>query len=69
MRGVHYWEVILKRLLHLGLNILSAFHGMFAIWDVRYWEVSLYYHFSTNSIKYLKLLFYIIGSFRPIPRP
>ena len=28
-------EVISKRLSHLGLNVLSA------IWDVRYWEVSL----------------------------
>ena len=27
---------------HLGLNVLSAIHGMSAIWDVRYWEVSLY---------------------------
>ena len=26
----------------LGLNVLSAFHGMPAIWDVRYWEVLLY---------------------------
>ena len=32
----------LKRLSHLGLNVLSAIHGMSAIWDVRYWEVSLY---------------------------
>ena len=26
---------------HLELNILSAIQGMPAIWDVRYWEVSL----------------------------
>ena len=26
----------------MGLNVLSAIHGMSAIWDVRYWEVSLY---------------------------
>ena len=31
LRGVHYWEVILKRLLHLGLNVLSAVHGMSAV--------------------------------------
>ena len=41
LRGVRYWEVILKRLYHLALKILSAIHGMFAIWDVHYWEVSL----------------------------
>ena len=41
LRGVRYWEVILKRLSHLGLNGLSAIHGMSAIWDVHYWEVSL----------------------------
>ena len=27
---------------HWGLNILSAIQGVPAIWDVRYWEVSLY---------------------------
>ena len=32
----------LKKLSHLGLNVLPAIHGMSAIWDVRYWEVSLY---------------------------
>ena len=32
----------LQRLSRLGLNILSAIQGMPAIWDVRYWEVSLY---------------------------
>ena len=42
LTGVHYWKVILKRLSHLGLNILSAIHGMSAIWDFHYWEVSLY---------------------------
>ena len=42
LRGVRYWEVIQKRFSHLGLNILSAIHGMSAIWDVRYCEVSLY---------------------------
>ena len=26
----------------MGLNVLSAFHGMSTIWDVRYREVSLY---------------------------
>ena len=30
----------LKRLSYLGLKVLSAVHGMSAIWDVRYWEVS-----------------------------
>ena len=29
---------------HLELNILSAIQGMSAVWDVRYWEVSLYFH-------------------------
>ena len=42
LRGVRYWEAILKRLSHLGLNALSAIQGMSAIWNVRYWEVSLY---------------------------
>ena len=43
MRVVRYWDVILKRLSNLGRNILSAIHDMSAIWDVRYWEVSLYF--------------------------
>ena len=42
LRVGRYWEVILKRLLHLGLKGLSAIHGMSAIWDVRYWKVSMY---------------------------
>ena len=29
----------------MGLNILSAIHGMSVIWDVRYWEVSPEKHF------------------------
>ena len=33
----------LKRLYYLGINVLSAIHGMSAIWDVCYWEVSLYF--------------------------
>ena len=33
----------LTKLSHLGQNILSAIQGMSAIWDIRYWEVSLYY--------------------------
>ena len=36
LRGVRYWEVNLKRLSHLELTVLSA------IWNVRYWEASLY---------------------------
>ena len=43
LRGVRYWEVILKRLSHLALNVLSASHGMSAIWDVHYWDVSFYF--------------------------
>ena len=31
---------------YLGLNILSAIQGMSPVWDVRYWEVSLYFHFN-----------------------
>ena len=42
LKGVRCWEVIQKRFSHLGLNILSAIHGMSAISDVRYCEVSLY---------------------------
>ena len=42
IRGIHYWEVILKILSHLWLNVLSAIHGLFDIWNVRYWDVSLY---------------------------
>ena len=34
-----YWEIILKRLPHLGLKVLSAIQGMSTIWDVYYWEV------------------------------
>ena len=45
MRGVRYWKVIYKRLSHLELNVFSAIHGMSAIWDIRYWKVSLCYHY------------------------
>ena len=31
----------LKKIVILGLNVLSAIHGMSAIWDVRYCKVSL----------------------------
>ena len=27
----------------MALNVLSASHGMSAIWDVHYWEVSFYF--------------------------
>ena len=27
----------------MGLNVLSAIHGMSAIWDVSYWEALLYF--------------------------
>ena len=40
--GGRYWKVIIKRLSYLGLKVLFAIHGMSTIWDVRYWEVSLY---------------------------
>ena len=53
MRGVRYWELILKRLSHLGLNVFSAIHGMPAIWNVHYWEVSLYNTNRNNVIKSL----------------
>ena len=33
----------LKRLYYLGINVLSAIHGMSAVWDACYWEVSLYF--------------------------
>ena len=42
--GVRYRAVIQKRLFRLELNVLSVIHGMSAIWDVLYWEVSLYFH-------------------------
>ena len=43
--------MILKRLSHLGLNVLSPIHGMSAIWNVRYWEVLLYYVvIATNAV-------------------
>ena len=42
LRAVHYWVAVQQRLSHLGLNILSAIQGMSAIWDIRYWEASLY---------------------------
>ena len=50
MRGVRYWEIILKRLSYLGLNVSSAIHGMSAIWDVRYWDVSLHYQIIIRSV-------------------
>ena len=42
LRVLKNWSAI-KRCPLLGgrLNILSAIHGISAIWDVRYWEVSL----------------------------
>ena len=42
---------------HLGLIVLSAIQGMSAIWDVRYWEVSLYY-ISAILTLWLEILFY-----------
>lgn len=42
-RGVLYWEVMLKRLSHFGLNFLSAIHGMSSISDVRYRDVSMHF--------------------------
>ena len=50
MRGLRYWEVILKRFSYLVLNVLSAIHGMSAIWEVHYWEVSPYYKLFNTSI-------------------
>ena len=47
LRDVCYWEVILKRLPHFELYVLSAIPGMSAVWDIRYWEVSLYINIST----------------------
>ena len=49
----------LTKMSHLRQNILSAIQGMSAIWDVRYWQVSLYYlvlikiqsHLTAQSIK------------------
>ena len=32
LRGACSWEVVKQRLSHFGLNILSAIHGMSAIW-------------------------------------
>ena len=54
MRGVRHWDLILKRLSHLRLSVLSAIHGMSAIWNVRYWEVSLY---NNNNIISKTLLY------------
>ena len=36
LRGARYWEIILKGLSQLKLNILSAIHGLSAIWDAHY---------------------------------
>ena len=44
----------LKRLLHLGINLLSAIHGMSAFWDVRYWE---FHCTRINEILHTKSLF------------
>ena len=42
LKGVRYWEVVQQRFPQLGLNILPAIQGMSTIWDVGYWEFSLY---------------------------
>ena len=62
MRGVCYWEVILKRLSHLWLNVLSTIHGMSAVWDVRYWEASLYKQPLYKQLAFGKLLNNVQGS-------
>ena len=36
LRGARYWEVIQKRLSHLGLNVLPAIEGMSAIGRFHY---------------------------------
>ena len=53
LRGVRYSELIWQRLSHLGLNILFAIQDMSAIWDVRYWKVSLYNMFIYKNVQYL----------------
>ena len=47
----------LKRYPHLGLNILSPIQGMSAIWNVRCWEVSLYYLFKLYLLSSWRLFF------------
>ena len=46
---------------HFELYVLSAIPGMSAVWDIRYWEVSLYINISTVidilfSVKIVKML-------------
>ena len=56
MTGVRCWEVILKRLSHLGFNVFSAIHEMSTIWDARYLEVSLYlWRFAKTNTNRLKI--------------
>ena len=35
LKGPRHWKVVKQRLSHLG-------QGMSVIWDVRYWQISLY---------------------------
>ena len=41
----------------MGLNVLSAIHGMSAIWDVRYWKVSLYKAFLRSHLDYCDVIY------------
>ena len=52
LRDVRYWEVILKRLSHLGLKVLFAIQGMCVIWDVHYQKVSPYFFPATITLRF-----------------
>ena len=49
-KNCHIWDL-------LGLNILSAFQGVSAIWDVHYWKVWMY-HLIFVCRKELQMDFY-----------
>ena len=52
------WEVIYKRLSHLGRNVLAAIYGMSAIWDA---DTGMFHCISDNfSPPILTLFLWII---------
>ena len=52
LRGVRYWGGSLTKIAAFRNNILPTIQGMPAIWDVRYWEVSLCLHQPDLLVKY-----------------
>ena len=48
---------------HLVLNILFTIHDIFAIWDVCYWEVSLYHQNKGEGVCFYSVLLCILIRF------